>query len=51
MTNREIAATLFVSEKTVESHLSRAFAKLGVSSRAGLSALVARELAGSGQAA
>jgi DNA-binding NarL/FixJ family response regulator len=32
-TNREIAQTLVVSERTVEVHLSNAFAKAGVSSR------------------
>lgn len=32
-TNREIAAELFVTPKTVENHLTRAYAKLGVSSR------------------
>ncbi|WP_324188653.1 helix-turn-helix transcriptional regulator [Nocardia flavorosea] len=39
MTNRQIAAELFVSEKTVEAHLSRLFAKLNVSSRTALAAL------------
>ena len=33
-TNKEIAAELFLSEKTVESHMSRLFGKLGVRSRA-----------------
>jgi DNA-binding NarL/FixJ family response regulator len=32
-TNRQIAEHLVISEKTVESHLSRIFAKLGVNSR------------------
>jgi DNA-binding CsgD family transcriptional regulator len=31
--NREVAAALFLSERTVESHLSRVFSKLGVRSR------------------
>ena len=32
-TNREVAAALFLSERTVEGHLSHVFAKLGVRSR------------------
>lgn len=41
-TNRQIARALFLSEKTVETHLAHAFVKLGVSSRAGLAGVVAR---------
>ena len=33
-TNREIGSELFLSEKTVEGHLTRIFAKLGVDGRA-----------------
>ncbi len=40
LTNRDIAAKLFVSDKTVEAHLSRIFAKLGVTGRAALAAAV-----------
>jgi DNA-binding CsgD family transcriptional regulator len=36
LTNRQVAAQLFVTVKTVEMHLSHVFAKLGVSNRAGL---------------
>jgi DNA-binding CsgD family transcriptional regulator len=36
LTNREIAATAFMSEKTVEANLSRAYRKLGIRSRAEL---------------
>jgi DNA-binding NarL/FixJ family response regulator len=32
-TNREIAQTLFVTEKTVETHLRRTFRKLDIASR------------------
>lgn len=42
-TNRQIAASAYLSEKTVERHLSHIFAKLGVSGRAGLAAIVAAD--------
>jgi DNA-binding CsgD family transcriptional regulator len=38
MTNRAVAAELFLSEKTVARHVSNIFAKLGVSSRAAATA-------------
>ena len=37
-TNREVAATLFMSVRTVESHLGRIYRKLGVRSRTELAA-------------
>jgi len=40
MTNREVAATLVVSPKTMEAHLGRAYRKLGIRSRAELGALL-----------
>jgi DNA-binding CsgD family transcriptional regulator len=40
-TNREIAQSLFVTEKTVETHLGRAFRKLDISSRRQLPAVLA----------
>jgi DNA-binding CsgD family transcriptional regulator len=40
--NREIAQTLFVTEKTVETHLGRAFRKLDISSRRKLPDMLAR---------
>ena len=45
--NKEVAAAVFVSVKTVEANLSRVYAKLGIRSRAALaSALQVRERAG-----
>jgi DNA-binding CsgD family transcriptional regulator/tetratricopeptide (TPR) repeat protein len=41
-TNREIAQTLFVTEKTVEAHLGRSFRKLNISSRRQLPEVLAR---------
>jgi DNA-binding CsgD family transcriptional regulator len=40
-TNREIAATLFMSPKTVEAHLGHTYRKLGIHSRAQLGTLLA----------
>ena len=37
-TNREVAAALFLTERTIESHLSHVYAKLGIRSRAELAA-------------
>ena len=45
-TNREIAATLFLSDKTIESHLRNIFVKLGVSSRVAVARAVEHERRG-----
>ena len=42
-TNREIAATLFISEKTVERRLSRIFEIVGVRNRSALASLIATD--------
>jgi DNA-binding NarL/FixJ family response regulator len=44
--NREIAERLFLSPKTVEANLARAYRKLGVRSRAELGATMAQQVPG-----
>ncbi len=44
-TNREAATALLISPKTVEYHLARVYAKLGVRSRAELATRMARQTA------
>jgi DNA-binding CsgD family transcriptional regulator len=39
--NKQVAAAIFLSEKTIEHHLSRIYAKLGVRSRVELAARLA----------
>ncbi len=41
ITNREIARAVFMSEKTVEAHITRVYRKLGIHSRAELGAWIA----------
>ncbi|MFD7169311.1 helix-turn-helix transcriptional regulator [Streptomyces violascens] len=43
LSNREIAAQLFVSVRTVENHLHRIFNKLGISARADVARLLAEQ--------
>jgi len=45
MTNREVGRQLFLSPRTVGSHLYRIFPKLGVTTRAQLGAAMARSSA------
>jgi DNA-binding NarL/FixJ family response regulator len=47
--NHEIAELLFLSRSTVERHLARIFARLGLSSRTTLAALVERERSARGE--
>jgi DNA-binding CsgD family transcriptional regulator len=49
ITNREIARSVFMSEKTVEAHMSRIYRKLGIHSRAELGARMAGNPASSQQ--
>ena len=46
--NKEIAAELFMSVRTVEAHLSRIYGKLGVRSRAELATSPSSKLTGEG---
>jgi DNA-binding CsgD family transcriptional regulator len=46
MTNREAAAALFLSPKTIEYHLRAIYRKLEIRSRTQLAAIMTRELAG-----
>ena len=46
-TNRQVAAALFISPRTVEDNLARVYRKLGVSSRAELGAAMTRRESGS----
>jgi DNA-binding CsgD family transcriptional regulator len=41
--NRDVAETLFISRRTVESHLYRIFAKLDITNRTALAAIALRE--------
>jgi DNA-binding CsgD family transcriptional regulator len=40
MTNRDVAAALFISPKTVEANLARAYRKLGIKTRAELGRII-----------
>jgi DNA-binding CsgD family transcriptional regulator len=45
LSNREIASRLFISARTVQSHLGKVFAKLAISSRAQLDQVLASDSA------
>lgn len=45
LTNKDVAARLFVSPRTVQSHLAHVFAKLGVTTRTQLAQEAARAAA------
>jgi DNA-binding CsgD family transcriptional regulator len=45
LSNQEVAETLFVTLRTVETHLTHAYGKLGITSRAELPAALAGEAA------
>jgi DNA-binding NarL/FixJ family response regulator len=47
LTNRAVAQALFVSEKTIETHLGRAYRKLGITARSQLTRAL-RSAAGEG---
>lgn len=47
-TSREIAETLFISVRTVDSHLNHAYTKLGVNGRSELATVLGRDATGNG---
>jgi DNA-binding NarL/FixJ family response regulator len=51
MTNREVAAKLFLSPKTIEYHLSQIYRKLDLRSRTQLASLMASEMPEASKAA
>ncbi len=44
-TNNEIAQALFVTPKTIDTHLSRVYSKLGISSRRAVAAALTESIA------
>jgi DNA-binding NarL/FixJ family response regulator len=47
LSNPQIAARMFISRRTVTTHLTSIFRKLGISSRAELAAIATRQQTGS----